>query len=185
MRIEKDQIITLGVITLVLVAGLVVGWIPANNAIKQHKQELSTLKSKLAKHQMQTADLAKVSMKVKQLKSELDSAPKQLSKEVELASLLRQLSSNLQTQQVADQTIITRSMERGEDFNLMPLRLTFKTDYVSVFAFLQTVEKMPRLMHLSRLEIENTKDRTAEGLPMCKVSIDLNAFFTPGEGGSL
>jgi|GEM_PF-6750486 len=188
MHVEKDQIYTVVAIVVVILVGLLAGWMPQNKKINERKAELDHLKSKLSKHASQETDLAVALHKVRDLEERIASQPKRVPSQGELAALLKQVSTHLQSEEVRNQTILTRTMQRGDDFNVMPLRLTFRCEYRSMYSFLRDLEAMPRLMHVSRLEIETAsgkskdKDRD-QSVDLLEITMDLNTFFASVPGG--
>lgn len=180
MRIERDQIVTLGAISGLAILFVLGGWLPMQNRRSQADRQAGEISQQLSGTRQGATGLAKLARDVQALKDQVGDSPRYVPQEGELAGLLRQLSSELADQQVQDQMIQTQSMVSGEDFNLMPVRLTFRGTFPATFAFLRHIEYMDRVVQVNRLEV----DGTAGADKPLNVILDLSTFSAPMGGGS-
>ncbi len=183
MRIERDQartLIVLAGLTVIFVAGF---WLPHLAKMRRLATQIRHAKAQLNADQNNTTAIVALAQDVVELRRIVASSHRLVPREADLASLLKQLSTDLaQTvgtgtgRGALKQETQTRPVERYANYSRIPLSIRFEGDFPSTFAFLQRVEATPRLVRIDELEITSDpreRDRQPE------VRLQLSAFFTP------
>ncbi len=179
MRAEKDQIRAF--LVLVLLVGAFVGgvWYPIHSKQKQVAAEIAAIEQANQTDRTTTVGLPALGQQIVAMEHTVDSMDKIVPRETELASLLRQWSTELEAQQVDSQDIQTKPIVRGADYNLIPIEMRFRGSFMSAFRFLRHVEGLNRLIRISELEARGNPDRPDEPLV---IRIKLATFTMPRTG---
>ncbi|MEE9212496.1 MAG: type 4a pilus biogenesis protein PilO [Phycisphaeraceae bacterium] len=178
MRIERDQVKTM--LILVSLSGAFALGVYVPNKLKA-----ANLDARIAKARYQlgfeladTRSLRRLAEDVAQLQQAVSGAQRYVPQRDELADLLRQISHQLNDQQVGEPEFQTEPIRHGPDYSVMPVSLRFTASFPEVFGFLRQIELMHRLIRIERLMIEaDTGDPTR---PL-KVEIELSTFFSMPE----
>jgi Tfp pilus assembly protein PilO len=179
MRVEKDQIRAL--LVLVLLVGAFLGgvWYPIRARQQQIAVEIDAIEQANQTDRTTTVGLPALGERIVELERTVGSMNKVVPRETELASLLRQWSTELETQQVDNQDIQTKPIVHGADYNLIPIEMRFRGSFMSAFRFLRHVEGLNRLIRISELEVRGNPDRPQEPLV---IRIKLATFTMPRTG---
>ncbi len=178
MRIEKDQKRTLATVGI-LVAAFVVGlWLPHRLQERRLHQQIKAAQKQLGFDRASSQGLGKLARDVIALREVTDQSQKYVPQETELAPLLRQLSTNLQTLDTSDQVMETETSTTGQDYSVIPVTLKFKGSFPSAFGFIKNIESMRRLVRITRLYARSDASKPGEPLT---VEIQICAFSSSSE----
>ena len=173
MHIERDQVktlIVLGCLAAAFVLGL---WLPHQVKISRLHQRISSAQKEMGFEPISPNKLTALNAAVLRKRDELNRSTKYVPETTEIAELLRQLSSRLEQQQVVEQELLTRSIEQGDRFSVIPVSLQFRGTFPSVFGFIRDVEAMRRMMRITRIELSHEPTKPDEPL---EVRIELCTF---------
>ena len=176
MHIERDQIkalLALGGLAAFFVVGL---WLP--HFVQEHsiQDRIAALKAELEQDRGASRGLTNLAKEVGQIKQIVDNAPKYVPQQDEQAEMLRQLTTELTNQHVADQETLTQPVVNGTDYSMLPLTLNFRGEFPAVFNFLKNVEAMPRMVQVNNLSLQAPTGKLGQPLT---VRIELCTFFAP------
>lgn len=178
MRVEKDQINTMIAIAVLCIAYVLAIWMPQRGRIAEARERLDAAETALSSGQAGQISLQQMSADLRELRQSIQNSTKRIPDQSDLPALLRELSGEMEDLHVTDRTIQTQAMEKGDDYIIIPIRLTFRGSFASIYAFLQRLESMDRLVHVGKLELGGNsegQDRTVS------VRMDMAAFFLPEE----
>jgi len=181
MQVEKDHLITLGAIVAVAALFVLIGWMPLRAKEARLASERMNLQVQLAEEQKKTIGLGQLARDVELLRSDAARTRKHVPRLDEQAGLLHKLSTELRLQNVQDQTIQTQAILEGDDFRVMPVRLTFRGSFLSTYLFIHRIEAMEQAVQVSRLEVEGDPSKPDQ---MLSVVVDLHAFFAAHDQGA-
>lgn len=199
MRIEKDQLralLVLSALTLLFVCGL---WLPYHFRMRQLQQRIDAAQKQFAADQQATKNLVSLAADVMELKEILSGAQKYVPEQNELADLLKQLSADMQAAagrsdtaggRIYDQEIQTGAITNYANYSILPVTLRFKGSYQALDSFLRRIEAMNRLVRIDKLEVQgkprsSTDPKATQPAasviqsPVLSVFIELSAFFSP------
>jgi Tfp pilus assembly protein PilO len=178
MRIESDQLRTFGLL-LTLTAAWALGlWWPDQQRQASARRRIAEANHRIEAYRDSSAQLAPLSKELLQLRQVVDSSSKQMPQEDQLANLLKQLSTGMNAHQLTDQDVLTQPIQHGKQYSLVPLTLNFKGTFLQIFGFVKQVESLPRMIRITRLELHNRPQKAGD---LLTVSLDLCAFFVPGQ----
>lgn len=178
MRIESDQLRTFGLLLVLTSAWAVAMWWPDQQRQASAQRRIIEAKHRIESNRGASAQLASLSKELVQLQQVVDSSPKQMPQEDQLANLLKQLSTEMNAHHLAEQDVLTQPIQHGKEYSMVPLTLNFKGTFLEIFSFVKKVESLPRMIRITRLEIHHRPQKAGESLA---VSLDLCAFFAPGQ----
>lgn len=91
----------------------------------------------------------------------------------ELAGFLREISSNLVQERLANQMIAPGNPTRCPLYNVLPITMKFEGNFLALASFLNRVDGMTRLTRIEKLTIvrKNDSDRLA-------IELGMNIYFT-------
>lgn len=178
MRVEKDQINTMIAIAVLCLAYVLAIWMPQRGRIAEARERLDAAEAALTSGQAGQVSLKQMSADLRELRQSVQNSTKRIPDQSDLPALLRELSGELEDLHVTDRTIQTQAVEKGDDFVVIPIRLTFRGSFAAAYAFMQRVESMDRLVHIGKLELGGDAD--GQDRPIT-VRMDMAAFFLPEE----
>lgn len=178
MQVERDQIKTL-LILVGIVAAFVLGvWLPLNSKRKRVEASMAELQQTMQGDRTMAVGLAAMGAQINALQIAVDRSDKIVPNQNELASLLRDWSTELDAQQVEGQDIDPQEMYVGQDYTLIPIKLKFHGSFMAAFRFLRHVESMNRLIRFGSIQMNGNPDEAEEPLI---VRVELSTFFMPDE----
>jgi len=166
----------------VLLVGAFIGgvWYPLRSKQQSLRNEIAALDEANRNDRTATVGLTALGKEIVELQRIVDSMDKAVPDETDLASLLRQWSTELEAQQVDNKDIQTQPIVQGAEYNLIPIDMRFRGSFMSAFRFLRYVENMNRLIRISEFEAHGKPDRPQEPLT---IRIKLATFTMPATGG--
>jgi Tfp pilus assembly protein PilO len=178
MHVERTQARTAALIvalSLLFVFGL---WLPQHLREGRLRERIELARGQRAADGDKAAELSALSKAVIQMQSTMAQSPKTVPPQGELAALLRQLTSASASRGIAGQEVVTQPVIAGHDYSIMPLSLNMRAPFPAVFAYLDRVESLPRIIQINKLEMTGN---FAQPLEPLTVRIELSAFFSPPE----
>ena len=178
MRIDTQQIKTLVAAAVILVVYGLGVWLPRSVSASRLKDRVEQAKATL--DAMPTTDagqLTALSDQVEHLREVANREGKTVPDRTDIASLLRSLGECLSAESASDPSIRTQSITRGSTYSVIPIELTFAGSSATVFGVLERIEDLPRLLRLTRFDVEPQRD----GAGRLRASIQLSAFSTEHE----
>ena len=144
MRIDRLQLRT-GLLILGLVAGYSAAlWWPTHRQIQTLHTRINVAEQELGIVRDRTDGLAKLAEEVQKLRAEVKSSNKEIPEQGEMASMLRELSVQIENDNLAGQGINMLAAEAGDDYLTLPVELTFSGLSLDAFRFVNRLERMPR-----------------------------------------
>ena len=180
MRLENDQVKAVAVLLILGAAFLGGLWLPHNMKLKRLQARIDAAHKELGFQKVSPNELTALAQNVQVKRDTLAASTRYVPATSEIAELLRELSDRLEARKVVDQSLLTRSVEVGDEFSVIPVSLRFQGTFASAFGFLRDVEQMRRLTRIVRLELTGRPTRPNDPLD---VRVELCTFAT-GQGGS-
>ena len=174
MRIDRLQLRT-GLIILGLVAGFAAaGWWPAQRQKQTLRNRIDVAEQELGIARNRTDGLAKLAEEVQKLRDEVKSSNKEIPEQGEMASMLRELSVQIENENLTGQGINMLAAEAGADYLTLPVELTFSGQSLDAFRFVNRLERMPRLVQVESMTMRREPNSKGDRI---KTSMRLNTFF--------
>ena len=181
MRIEKDQVITLGVIAAMGVAFTLAAWMPARGESRGYAERIEAARATLGPS-MQGDVLAERDRAVRELQARLGEHDRFVPEAPELASVLRSLTRAVRDRGVHEHELETLETARFARYSVIPARLAFRADFKQTFDVLTDIETMARLIRVDRLELRAERSGDARN-PTLAASMQLSTFHASSPGG--
>jgi hypothetical protein len=100
----------------------------------------------------------------------------------DVAGLMQELSLPVDGQRVRDQTfaVVDRPERETEHLELLPLRMDLEADFSSVWTVLDRIERLPRLVRVSGLDISLADDASKQNTrELLQASLSLDLVYAP------
>ncbi len=178
MPVERAELRLIAALLCVVAVFTVGLWLPNVSRAQELREEILKLEKDLGVSRDRSDDLARLAHDVDRLREKMASTNKVIPEQGELAGFLRELSVQIDQEQLTDQGLSTGSIREGDEYTTLPVELTFSGNSLAVFRFVNRVEEMPRLVQVDRLVVE---DGPEDG--RVQVEMDLNTFFYTTEEG--
>ena len=179
MRIESDVIKTTGVLAGAALLFVLIAWLPSRLEAGGLQRRLAAAKTELAQGQEAQQQLAVLRQEVINLENQVNSYDRQVPDDLQMAELMRQISSALHQHDASDLSARNGEEFRGAQYNIVPLTLQFRASFVDLYLFLEQLESMRRLVRVDKLDLDGDRDDPAAKLD---VQLQLSAFYAPQEG---
>lgn len=182
MRIEKDQMLTVGIVLALGVLFAFAVWMPASQQDRKLEQRIDAAKDELGMTAVAKDEFVRLNDRVSQLRRVVRGAQRYVPANDEIAEVVRGINMALRTHDVTEQEMIARQAKRYADFAEIPLSVEFESSFPVVFGALEQIESMPRLIRVDRLSLMSFPDEPARPL---EVQMQMSTFYTrAGEGAS-
>lgn len=155
----------------VLAFGGIVVW-PAVRESRQMHSQIVQAQQQLLSTQAQTSGLAALVTTVKQIRMEINTNNKRIPNQGEVAELLRELTTELQRQQLIDPAITSQPILPGPSYVRLPIQIAVKGPALGAFGFINRVEAMTRLVQLQRLHLQTSEKHPDQ----IEAEMDLHTF---------
>ncbi len=164
--------VTVVAIVLVLTSAFVFGlFMPGMGRLREARAELAEKVAKVKTDQQQVGDVSDLYASILHMDEKTRDFRKRLPAERQFGEFLNDLSDNLETSgiedysvqprsaQVLDQAKLPASLKLAEGTILLPVVVSFESDFDDLFKFLRGVESLPRLSHVEMLKLVNDEER--------------------------
>jgi len=176
--IEKDQLITLGVVVALAGVFAFAVWMPANRKSQALDRRIDAAKSELGMTPVAKDELIQLNSAVTELRAVVNGAQQYVPIDDEIAHVVRGVNEALKAHGVTEQEMVTRQAQRYAHYNTIPISIEYESSFPVVFGALREIEKMPRLIRVDRLGIMGDSDDPAEPL---EVHMELSTFYSRGQ----
>jgi len=177
MRVDKSQI-RFGLIIAGLVAVYAGGlWWPQTRQIKSLNAKIAQAERDLGMTRGRTDGLSKLAAEVDELRRQIATNNKRIPRHAELATVLREISLQIETMNLTGQGISTRPTIEKPDYVALPVDLTFTGSSVAAMRFIDRMESMPRLTQVESFEIRKDPDKPDR----VQADVKLMTYFSQSE----
>lgn len=171
--ISRDSLIMLGVTVAMVVAAVMIVYLPQGRKLDQLHAQATTQQLALESEAQKVAVVPEMIRQVQSLESRYGDFGRRLPKQQELHEFLRQVNSSLAESELTDLSIEPDNPTKEEFFHTLPIIMKFRSNYLTLANFLSSMEKMERLSRIHRLVIRN--DEKGQNL---NVELQMSIFFT-------
>jgi len=170
-------LICLGVL-LVVGVGL---WLPTWLSIKDLRVDIAKAEERLGIARGRTDGLAKLAREVDQLRTQVSTNSRIIPEQAELANVLRKLSVQLDHHGLTGKGMSTGEPKPIEDCLGLPVGMTVVGAGRDVLAFIEAVERMPRMIQVDAFELDSGEKHNGQ----VEARVELTTFYSPAdeEGG--
>jgi Tfp pilus assembly protein PilO len=176
MRIsfDKENLIMLGV-----VAALSAGYLLA--VYRTQSETLADYKARIHEAHLQMEQDAEKARQVAPMTREIEAMKQRFNKEwdrqlpqrQELGVFLREIAGNLAQSNLSNTITQPGNPTKGSLYNRLPITMKFEGDFMSLTAFLRSIDSMSRLTRIDRLLI-----KPAEKEESLEIELGMNIYFT-------
>lgn len=178
MSIEKDQLITLGLVVALAGVFAFAVWMPAKKKHQAFDERIDAAKSELGMTPVAKDELIALNTRVSELQTVVNGAQQYVPVDDEIAHVVRGVNEALKAYGVTEQEMVTRQAQRYAHYNTIPVSIEYQSSFPVVFGALQEIEKMPRLIRVDRLSVMGDSDDPAQPL---EVQMELSTFYSRGQ----
>ena len=179
MPAERGQVKTLTILVGLCLTFVLGMWAPFRAKRAQVERTLTELGQEIHEEQKGAVGLAALGHRIVSLSQVVARFDKTVPRRPELASLLRELTDELERQDAASLDIRPGATTEGDDYCLAPISLRFGGSFETLFEFLRHVESMDRLVQVHHVNAEGDPG-SANG--RLTVHIEMSAFYMPVGG---
>jgi len=177
MRVDKSQL-RFGLIIAGLVAAYAVGlWWPQARRINKLHADIAEAETQLGLTRGRTDGLSQLADQVDDLRRQVETNNKEIPRHAELATVLRDISLQIESMDLTGQGISTQPTIERTDYVALPVDLTFSGSSVSAFRFIDRIESMRRLTQVESMEVRKMPDQPDQVQAMVK----LKTYFSQSE----
>ncbi len=176
MRVNRDNLIALGVVVVVTVAYLLVVYRGQSATMGEIEARAAECRESLAADSGKAAPIPHMVREIEAMKLRYDKDwNRRLPQRQELAGFLREISENLSEAGLRnDATVIEPGKpSRGPLYNRLPISMKSEGDFLVLAGFLGRVDNMARLTRIEQLSI--TPKGPGEGL---RIEVGMNIYYT-------
>ncbi len=179
MRIEPDIKKTLTTLVVMAIVFTGASWWARSAERAELESRIDAIKRQLGVEHKDTQGIETLRGHVAELRRQSETANKVVPNSIDLADVLRGLNNELLAQNVKNQEMQTHAIDSGPLFSMIPLTLKFDGTYDGVFALVRSIESMPRLTRISKLDLVGVPTDPSQPL---SVRLELMSFSTTGTG---
>lgn len=182
MRIERDQIQAVLILMGLGVAFLLLGYLPTRSKAAELDQRISQASQVLAAMSDDDETCRQLASDIEQLEQAVAGAQGFVPQDSELASVLRQITNELNAEQCSNPQIMAKESVEEAHYGRIPMTLDFAGSFETVFGFLKRLESMDRLVRIDKLEIrtDDSHDDTTAAHPL-RVKMEVSTFYAQVE----
>jgi len=183
MRIDRTQAITLGIVTALVAgfAGLV--WWPLHRSIQSDRAAIESLESQLATVADRRQTLADLAETVRRLKQTAKRQSRRIASPDEMPTILREISVRIDGHALRGDGMTTGETIEHERVRGLPVGLTVGGPSRSVLALVESIERMPRMVQVDRLQISRRAGPGPRSEAVVDARMRLMAYLASPEEG--
>ncbi|MGD9110210.1 MAG: type 4a pilus biogenesis protein PilO [Phycisphaerales bacterium] len=135
---------------------------PANEHLAEAKLRVSVKLEKLKEFEEATAAAEDLTKQLEQLQEAIDFFESKLPPTSEIHKVLKNVTVIAQQQGLLPKAIKTEKIENNSGYVEQPLKMQLVGNFNSFYSFLLEIEKLPRIMQISKLKLEKQKDQEGQ-----------------------
>lgn len=183
MRVDRSQAIA-GGLTLALLLGFgALVWWPMSRSINADRSAIRSLETRLNMVQDQRESLVELSEQVRSLRAEVAGQRRTIASPDEMPAILREISLRIERAALQGEGITTGEMIEEQRVRALPVELTVGGTAPSVLALVESIETMPRLVQVDRLQINRSDEPGPADDATVHAQMRLTAYLASPEGG--
>jgi len=179
MKLDKQQLIFLGLITAILCGFGIFQYIPVirqKHAIRDGMAQQDQLSETICS---QSALLPELKHQVKQIQGELITFTKKVPQDRQFAQLWQQIADVMNECKLTDQLVQPGEELKSDQLCSIPLTLECRGSVEQLYAFFQAMENMDRLVRFEEVKFENDSDFNA----VVKLNAKANVYYQSDDEG--
>ncbi len=170
---------------LIVIAALVLltvlAWWPVHQRTGALRGQIGQLEQDLALAENRAGRLTQLKGRVENLTVRLGGESRQVPPYRQLPEVLRELSLQIDNEQLTNQGMSTLNARHDRDYIALPVEMSFAGDGLSAFRFVNRLESMRQLVQIDTLSLKLHEGREQANV---QASLRLNLYFSPdGEAG--
>jgi Tfp pilus assembly protein PilO len=185
-RIGARELLFLGVLAAVPIAGYLFVFAPRNAQIATARGEIAAKESQLASLRTVTARIANIDEEIVRWEEALRRLDERLPGEEGVDGILEQITELARSHQLAVASVKGERAIPAAEYMELPLRTVVSGSFEGFHRFLVDLESLPRITRIHRMNLVRTdfdpskrKDEAATG-PL-KAEFTLSIYFDPGD----
>ncbi|MEO1237306.1 MAG: type 4a pilus biogenesis protein PilO [Planctomycetota bacterium] len=179
MRIRKDQALVAGAIASAVLAFTFGVWLPESRALRELDARIAAAQAELGPDFLEPTSMDRQQREVDEMRDRLESADRYVPDSPDLASVLRSLTEAVESRGVRGQQFRTSPTRRHRRYCEVPIELEFSDTFLSAYAVLEEIERMPRLVRVDALSFRATSREPAADAPTpTSATFRLSSFYT-------
>lgn len=135
---------------------------PANEHLAEAKLRVSVKLEKLKEFEEATAAAENLTKQLEQLQEAIDFFESKLPPTSEIHKVLKNVTVIAQQRGLLPKAIKTEKIENNSGYVEQPLKMQLVGNFNSFYSFLLEIEKLPRIMQISKLKLEKQKDQEGQ-----------------------
>ncbi|TVQ60249.1 MAG: hypothetical protein EA379_08555 [Phycisphaerales bacterium] len=164
-------------LAVLALAGVMLGVLPSVRTLRSLNSDIAHIRSLFTLEEDRPAELALRAASLEEARRLTRKHTKPIPAQGDVAGLIRGLSVFLDELGVQSREVATGTPAKLGDVVAMPMSLTMTADFMSVYAVIEHVESLPRLVRVRRVRI--ARDRGADiGSPIIKAELMLEVLYT-------
>ena len=171
--LSRDSLIMLGVAAAVIIAAVVLVFLPQSRKINAVRSQVAGEEAQLASDTVKASIVPDVARHIEEVKSRYKDFDRRMPQSKELAGFLREISSIVASERLDNQLTEPGSPRRGKFYHTLPIIMKFQGSYLSLASLLERIDGMERLTRVQKLWIG--RDPKSEDL---KIELQINIYFT-------
>jgi Tfp pilus assembly protein PilO len=170
----KDNLIMLGVVAAMTVGYLVTVYRQQSRVLESCKTQANSMRLQIAEDGEKAKRVPAMTREVESMKQRFNKEwDRQLPQRQELGGFLREIAGNLAQSNLSNTITQPGNPTKGSLYNRLPINMKFEGDFLSLTAFLKSIDSMSRLTRIDRLMIKPTEKDDA-----LEIELGMNIYFT-------
>jgi len=170
-----------GLAGVVAVGVFVVVW-PQASSLRSLAAERSELRERVGRQDNGAAALRRLQEDLAVQRGHAQRYVTPIPETSDTASLIRAISRRLDDLGVREREITTGAPVKHDIVSSMPMSVTLKGDFLSIYEAVRWIETLPRLVRVDRLTIKQEQEQKASSFERVEAELLLQAFFAPAGG---
>ncbi|MHC4982554.1 MAG: type IV pilus inner membrane component PilO [Planctomycetota bacterium] len=178
-NVTKDSLIVLGILAAMVISATLFVYVPQASSREQLETEIATLKTSLAADAEKARVVPQMLRHIDEMKKRYNKRwEKKLPKRKELGAFLREISENLEREELAGKLIEPGNPKKEELFHTLPILMRFQGSFTALSNFLDRLDRMERLTRIQNVHISADNNHVPAVLD---VQLRMNIYFTDTE----
>jgi Tfp pilus assembly protein PilO len=176
-KTTRDNLIMVSILAAMVIGTAIFSFLPQSRELDSLKAQAAKLRVEMVETSQRAAVVPQMVRQVEELKSLYKNFGRRLPARKELGGFLREISTNLSSNQFSQQVIEPGQPAREKLFHTLPIILRFKGSYPALAGFLTGLGDMERLTQVQKLSISNNTGKDDEGKDL-DIEVRMNIYFT-------
>lgn len=178
MGTSRERVVVVGSTAASVVLFVWLSVVPLTRRLADVNHAVLLAGARWRQHSAEASEVFRHGPELLERRAAMEGASDRIPADARVGDVLERLSEAASAARLRNEQMTPRGRYTIESIGVIPIEMTFESTFSSLYAFLEGIESLDRVVRVRRIETTRERDLSAA----LKTQLELEAFFDPREG---